>query len=213
MPTDSASKAVPARQRILDAAGELFRRNGYAATGVKAILKASSTPYGSLYHHFPEGKQQVGVEVLRTSGETYRQLVDDSFSDVDDLAEATRRFFAGAADLLEQTDYADACPIATIALEVANSDEGMRVAASEAFESWIETLAAALRERGVPAADARRAAVQVFCLIEGAFVLARSTRTVQPLEAAGTAAVDSVRAALALTGAGKRGKRRSSPKR
>jgi AcrR family transcriptional regulator len=60
--------AAATRRRILTANGELMRRHGYAGTGIKAILAASAVPYGSLYYHFPAGKQEVGVETIRRGG-------------------------------------------------------------------------------------------------------------------------------------------------
>ena len=56
------------RDRIVDASAELMRRQGYAATGVKQIVTAAQAPFGSLYHHFPGGKEQLGAEAIRTSG-------------------------------------------------------------------------------------------------------------------------------------------------
>src|ERR1700704_2934259 len=56
------------RDRIVDASAELFRRQGYAATGVKQIVTEAQAPFGSLYHFFPGGKQGLGAEAIRTSG-------------------------------------------------------------------------------------------------------------------------------------------------
>ena len=63
----------------MTAASELFRRQGYAATGLKAILAASDAPYGSLYHFFPGGKEELGVAVLHSGGAVYRELVEAFF--------------------------------------------------------------------------------------------------------------------------------------
>src|SRR5271165_3677256 len=56
------------RDRILDSSAELFRRQGYAGTGVKQIVASANAPFGSLYHFFPGGKEQLGAETLRSSG-------------------------------------------------------------------------------------------------------------------------------------------------
>src|SRR5215831_4339109 len=117
------------RERILDASGELFRRRGFAATGLKAILAASAAPYGSLYHFFPGGKEELGVAVLRDGGNFYRVLVESYFGEGAEVVDATRRFFEDAAVVVREHDYADACPIATVALEVASTSEPMREAA------------------------------------------------------------------------------------
>ena len=55
------------RERIVEASAELFRRQGYTATGVKQIVTAARAPFGSIYHHFPGGKEQLGAEAIRRS--------------------------------------------------------------------------------------------------------------------------------------------------
>jgi AcrR family transcriptional regulator len=188
--------AAPTRERIVRASADLFRRRGYAGTGLKAILADSNAPYGSLYHFFPGGKEELGAAALRAGGETYRELVDTIFAEGTDVVEATREFFRGAASVLEQTDYADACPIATMASEIASSSETMRVAASEVFESWLALLQQRFEAAGMRSKRARRVAVQCFCLVEGAFFLSRANRDTEPLAAAGRAAVAAVQSAL-----------------
>jgi AcrR family transcriptional regulator len=192
----AAHQIVPTRERILGASEELFRRQGYAGTGVKAILAASQAPYGSLYHFFPGGKEELGVAALRAGGVTYRELVEAFFVPGGDVVAATRAFFEGAADLVAATDYADACPIATVALEVASTSEPMRVAAAEAFESWLVVLAERFVAAGIGAERARELAVELFCAIEGAFLLSRTTRRTEALAVAGRAAAAAVAGAL-----------------
>jgi AcrR family transcriptional regulator len=125
------------RERIVDASAELLRRQGYAATGVKQIVTAAQAPFGSIYHFFPGGKEQLGAEAIRRSGSLYELLIPAVFDPAPDLVVAVRAFFAGAAEHLWETDYADACPIATVALEVSSTSEPMREACADVFESWI----------------------------------------------------------------------------
>jgi AcrR family transcriptional regulator len=189
--------AAATRQRVLTASGELMRRHGYAGTGIKAILAASGVPYGSLYYHFPGGKEEVGVETIRQGGQAYLELVASLLPPGADLPAAVREAFADAADLVASTDYADACPVATIAGEIASTSEPMRTAAAAAFRSWIDLIELRLTEAGVAAGPAHEVAVELFCAIEGAFLLARTTRDVEALHVTGRAAEARVRAALA----------------
>src|SRR3954466_6413880 len=115
--------ASSTRDRIVGAGSELFRRQGYAGTGVKQIVAAASAPFGSLYHFFPGGKEELGAEVIRWSGRMYMQLFIDIALEVPDVVEAGRRFFPDAAKDVEASGYADACPIATVALEVSSTSE------------------------------------------------------------------------------------------
>ena len=183
------------RERILVAASELFRRQGFAATGLKSILAASEAPYGSLYHFFPGGKEELGVAVLDAGGAVYRELVEQFFVLGGDVVRATSEFFEGAAVMIAETDYADACPIATIALETASTCEPMRHASAAAFDSWLEVLTDRMAEAGIPRRRARELAIELFCAIEGAFLLSRTTRSPEPIRIAGRAAAESVRQA------------------
>ena len=184
------------RERILDAGGEYFGRQGYSGTGVKQIVEAAQAPFASLYHFFPGGKEQLGAEVIRRSGATYLRLVGAVFDPAPDVVTAVEDFFAGAAETLRQTGYADACPIATIALEVASSSEPLREATAEVFDSWIDGLALRFRDAGVSARRARELAIFTLSALEGAFVLCRAKRSTEPLAIAGAAAAAAVRAAL-----------------
>src|SRR5689334_8400201 len=108
------------RERILDVTAELFRRYGYTGTGLKQIVANANAPFGSVYHFFPGGKEQLGDEVIRRSGLMYQELVETVWAGARDPVAGVADVFAGAGEVLRQTDYADACPIATVALEVAS---------------------------------------------------------------------------------------------
>ncbi|MCU1395743.1 MAG: TetR family transcriptional regulator [Ilumatobacteraceae bacterium] len=200
MASSKSARRAPTRERILNASTELFGRHGFTGTGIKSILAASEAPFGSLYHFFPGGKDELGAAAIRRSGVTYRELVEAFFvADADgrvDVVGATSSFFEGAAAMIELTDYADACPIATIALEIASTNESMREASAEAFESWLAVLRAAFCSVGIDAERSAELAVELFCAIEGAFLLSRTTRDPAPVRIAGRAAAESVRAAL-----------------
>jgi AcrR family transcriptional regulator len=188
---------TPTRERIVEHSAELFRRQGFAGTGVKQIVAEASAPFGSLYHFFPGGKEQLGEEVIRWSGSIYGQLIDAFFQPGSDPVSATSNFFAGAAETLRLTDYADACPIATVALEVSSTSEPMRQACADVFSSWIEHASECLIKCGLPPKRSRALAISMLSSLEGAFVLARALRSTEPVEVAGAAATAEVREAVA----------------
>jgi TetR/AcrR family transcriptional regulator, lmrAB and yxaGH operons repressor len=196
--TTSSANGKPAetKVRLVESAAELFSRQGFGATGIKAVLAAAAAPYGSLYHFFPGGKQELGAAALTYGGARYRELLESVYPPGADVVEATAASFVQAAELLEGTDYGYACPIATIALEVANNDELMRTAAADAFESWLEVLEQRFTAAGMTAERARDVAVEIFCLIEGAVLLSRTTRSSVPMHTAGRAATNAVAAGL-----------------
>jgi AcrR family transcriptional regulator len=184
------------RDRIVEAGAELFRRQGYSGTGVKQIVATASAPFGSLYHFFPGGKEELGAEVIRWSGGIYGLLIGAIYDPAPDVVTGTRDFFAGAAETLRETDYADACPIATVALEVASTSETMRVATAEVFERWITETAEHFVGAGMPAARAQEVATTVLAILEGAFILCRAAKSTEPLRIAGETAATAVESAL-----------------
>lgn len=171
---------VPTRDRILFATGELFRRQGYNGTGLKQVVAEADAPFGSLYHHFPGGKQELGEEVIHAAGAFFQALVTAVYDEGATTEASVRAVFVGAAETLEATGYEDACPIATVALEVAGTDDRLRVATAAVFEGWN----AALTER----VGDRDKAVAIIAALEGAFVLCRASRSTEAMHAAGAMA-------------------------
>ena len=184
------------RDRIVESSAELFRRQGYAGTGIKQILAAASAPFGSLYHFFPGGKEQLGAETIRSSGRLYMQLLATVARDAPDVPSAVSAFFTGAAHTLVETDYADACPIATVALEVSSTSEPLREACAEVLDTWIDAATIYFAAAGIERERSRELAINMLCLLEGAFVFCRALRSTEPLLHAGASASGAVRAAL-----------------
>src|SRR5882757_450390 len=177
----ATSAKVPTRDRILFATAELFRRQGYNGTGLKQVVAEADAPFGSLYHHFPGGKAELGDEVIRKAGAFFQALVTAVYDEASASPEdAVRAVFKGAGETLEATDYEDACPIATVALEVASTDDGLRQATADVFEQWTVALGERLGDRDQ--------ALAVIAALEGAFVLCRASRSTEPMEAAGAMA-------------------------
>jgi AcrR family transcriptional regulator len=189
--------ATDTRDRILVTTAELFRRQGYNGTGIKQIVDEARAPFGSVYHHFPGGKEQLGAEVIRTSGAMYGQLLPAVFGPAPDVVTGTREFFRLAALHLEESGWEDACPIATVALEVASINEPLREATRDVFDSWVADATAMLVAEGLDDAAARRLAITFVCALEGAFILARAGRTREPLNAAGELIAAQLEAELA----------------
>ena len=184
------------RERILESSGELFRRQGYVGTGVKQIVAEAGAPFGSIYHFFPGGKEELGAETIRRSGRLYGLLLGEYAGAEVELVAGIRAFFEGAAETLRETDYADACPIATVALEASSTNEALRRACADVFEGWIAGGTERFVAEGIPRERSRELVIEMIAALEGAFVLSRALRSTEPLERAGAMVVASIQAAL-----------------
>jgi AcrR family transcriptional regulator len=175
------------REAILTAAAELMRYKGYGAVGMKDIVAASGAPTGSLYHHFPGGKQQIAREALVNAGMAYGMLIPGLMDPHTDLAGAIESVFAQAAQDMAATGFANMCPVASVAAETADLDEDLRQTAAAVFTGWLDGGTAYFVARGLDSDAARALIVALVSALEGAFILARTLRSTEPLVAAGRA--------------------------
>jgi AcrR family transcriptional regulator len=176
---------VGTRERIVAAAAQLYGRYGYNGVGLKQVAAESGSPIGSLYHFFPGGKDELAAEALQMSGAGYQTLVEGILENMPDLASGIEQSFAIAAEVLESSGYVDACWIETVALEVASTNEPLREVTAGIFDGWIESAAAWVESHGVAPEEARALGIAYITGLEGAFVLARSQRSREPLLATG----------------------------
>lgn len=184
------------KERILYASAELFRRKGYSGTGLKEVTVQAQAPFGSLYHHYPGGKEELGEDVIRVSGGFFLQLFAYVADEAPDIVTAVEDFFRGAGETLVATDWQDACPIAVIALEVASTSEPLRLATADVFTSWLDEGTRRFVAAGLDADTARALSLSFISALEGAFILCRALRTTAPMEAAGATTAAAVRDAL-----------------
>jgi AcrR family transcriptional regulator len=175
------------REAILTGAVELMRRKGYGAVGMKDVVAASGAPIGSLYHHFRGGKTQIAREALINAGAAYALLVPSIVDGHTDLGEAIEAIFTQAAEDMATTGFANMCPVASVAAEIADTVEPLREACAEVFIGWFDAGSSYFAGRGLPENAAREVTIALIGGLEGAFILARTLRDTAPLLATGLA--------------------------
>jgi len=178
------AKAVDSKGKTLAAAAALFRRQGYQGTALQDILAAAGSPRGSLYFHFPRGKEEIGSVALAQSGETVRTTIAQAAETAGDAETFLTRVIRGMAAELERSNYRDGCPIATTALETSARSEALGAASRAAFQKWELEIKRGLFRFGLPAGDADLLATQVLSQLEGALLLSRTYRSLEPLHRA-----------------------------
>ncbi len=170
---------VTARERVIDAALELFQTQGYSATGLNQILAASGAPKGSLYHYFPEGKDQLACAAIEKATGIVIVELSKRVIGVTHVDELVTRMFDYFIDSMESSNFRKGCPIATITLEEAAENERIRSACANAYESWLFMLTQVLGALGI--ADPARVSNQLLSSIEGALILSRAKKSSSPM--------------------------------
>ena len=170
-----------ARDRIIEAAMELFSAKGYNSTSIADILSRTQLNSGSLYHAFP-GKQDILIAVLeRYRDGLYPMLVEPAWRDIDDPIERIFALLAKYRWLILETECTYGCPIGSLALELHEADPAVRRLLADNFAGWVGAIERCLGDAGdrLPADLDRRALAEfVLTTMEGGVMQARTHRDV-----------------------------------
>src|SRR5258708_25289252 len=178
------AKASDSKGKTLAAAAKLFRQEGYHGPALHDILAAGGSPRGSLYFHFPKGKEQIGEAALTLDGEALRQAIARAAEASESAETFLVRMVRGMAAELERSDYKEGCPIATTALETAAQSEVLGAASRIAFQKWELEIKRGLERFGMASGDADLVATMALSQLEGALLLARTYRSLEPIHRA-----------------------------
>jgi TetR/AcrR family transcriptional repressor of lmrAB and yxaGH operons len=173
-------RRTDSRSRMIEAAFELFRKRGYYATAFSDVVQESGAPRGSIYFHFPGGKQQLAREAIALAGDEIEEMVEAAAGRADDPGSLVRALGEIVANRLEDSGYQSGCSIATMVLELAPQDEELSAEFDAVFARWRAALVAQFEQMGVAPERTAVLADLVMSAIEGALVLSRAARGSEP---------------------------------
>lgn len=169
------------KQRMLDSAVLLLRERGAAGVTVDAVLAHSGAPRGSVYHHFPGGRNEMVLGAVRQAGDYIATMVSDSATG-GDVQQMVRRLVVFWKRALTKTDYRAGCPVAAMVVDGRDLVPDAGDVVREIFAQWQASLAGALSTDGFAEQRAQRLATLVVSAIEGAIILCRAHRDLGPLD-------------------------------
>jgi TetR/AcrR family transcriptional repressor of lmrAB and yxaGH operons len=173
------------REKMIQTALQLFRRRGYNATSWRGLVDAAGTPWGSAHHHFPGGKEQLGLAALQLGAAGVARQIEALFDAHPAIPDAVRAWCEASAADLARSGFRDGCPIATVALETSPDSAALSKAARAAIDGWRAVIADRLAAAGVRRKRAAELATLVVAGVEGALLVARVSRSTAPLLLAG----------------------------
>jgi TetR/AcrR family transcriptional repressor of lmrAB and yxaGH operons len=177
-------KGEETRARLIEKTGELLAMQGYHATGLNQITKESNTPMGSVYHYFPNGKDELAVAAMQRTGSEITGLLNMAFTATTDPETAIRLIATGLSDQLVHSGYRKGCPIAAVTLEEAATNDAIQATSQAIYNEWQEQIARFLSQAGYPSQQADSLAAFSLTVIEGALLLCRANRSVAPMQQA-----------------------------
>lgn len=182
------TKGRETRSRMVYGARALIETQGYFGTGTNQVLAESHAPRGSLYFHFPGGKDELVAAALIDAADEVAELIRALDANATTALALVQQLIDAFAHRLQSSQYSKGCPLATVALEVSASHEELQRICAEAYRSWQHVLAGRLISEGHSLARAEELSSSLLALVEGALLLGRTGRSPLPLEHAKRAA-------------------------
>jgi AcrR family transcriptional regulator len=176
----------------------LIRERGARATSLDAVLEHSGAPRGSVYHHFPGGRDQLLREATDFAGDYVAGRLERVSGD-GPLA-AIEALYDWYRESLLENDFRAGCPVVAVVVEASQEGPDLLDAARAAFERWRRALASELEAAGIDASRADELGMLVLAAFEGALILGRAYRDLAPLDSVRRELRERVDAELAWEG-------------
>jgi TetR/AcrR family transcriptional repressor of lmrAB and yxaGH operons len=173
--------AATHKENLVRTAMRLFRRQGYASTGLQQIVAESGAPKGSLYHYFPSGKEALAEAAIATAGRMIREMLSDLAARHGEPKAFLRAYCKVMAGWMEESGFHSGCPVATTLLETAPQSPTLTAAGQRAIDDWIDVVAGVLSEAGMERREARSRAQLIIAAMEGALILSRIRLSTRPI--------------------------------
>ena len=166
---------------MVQSAATLIRERGIHGTGLREVVAHSGGPRGSLGRFFPGGKTQLVTEAIDVAlAELFGDL-ERTLSEAETFPEAISVIVTPWRRLLVDHDFALGCPLAATICDAADNDS-LRTHVVESFARWRAPVADAYARFGAPEAEAEAHATVLMAALEGALILARAQRNIEPLD-------------------------------
>lgn len=173
-------KKGDSRARIVETTARLLRVQGYNATGLNQIIEESEAPKGSLYHYFPQGKEELATEAMQLAGRQLLERIEQLF---DHQPDSAMQMLVEQAILdLEGSDFRDGCPIATVSLETSSFSSSLQGVCSHTYTKVQELVKAWLLHLGAPPERVEDLSILVFAAYQGAIMLSKVHHSSEPLK-------------------------------
>ena len=182
-PAQASNKRGDTRTKMLVSAAQVMRERGAAGVTIDEVLARSGAPRGSVYYHFPDGRNQILTEALRYSGDAITAMIDDAAGW--GARALLREFVEFWVRQLSDSNFTAGCPVVAAAIGSDDDDPKLSTDAGVILGRWCTALTRAFVNDGFDDAGAASLAVTSIAALEGAIVLCRSTRTADPLRQVG----------------------------
>jgi TetR/AcrR family transcriptional repressor of lmrAB and yxaGH operons len=173
------------RDQIIETTCDLIELQGHHATGLNQIVRESGAPKGSLYYHFPDGKEEIVAEAVLLAGRRTAERIREGLAGFASAEEAIRQFVANIAHHVELSEFRSGGPLTAVAMETASSSERLNAACREAYSMLQQAFADGIGQYGIEEKRSAELATFITSVVEGGIILSRTYHNADPLRRVG----------------------------
>ena len=167
------------RERMVDSAIVLLAKHGFQGTSFANVIAASGAPRGSIYHHFPDGKDQLIAAAVEVAGGRAVALIETLRGQPP--ADIVDGFMTMWRSVLDRSNFSAGCSV--LAVTVSADSPDLLDQAAAVFRSWRDRMAELLVAGGLNAQTATAFATLLIASSEGAVVLSRAEHSFDAFDA------------------------------
>lgn len=170
------------RARMVETVARLVMQQGFHGTSLSEILDQSGAPRGSLYFHFPGGKDELILEGTRHAIDQASRAMREAFEQTEDAAAGVAAFFDFLIENQIATDYRFGCPVNALTSDAMTHSTALADICRQGIEEWGSIYSKALERDGLAPDRATQLGEFILAAEEGAILMSRAQRDVGPLE-------------------------------
>ncbi len=175
------SKGDRTRQALVETTARLLQEQGFAATGLNQIVRESGQPRGSLYFHFPGGKEELAAAAVTAGAAQVEAILQEGLAGAENPEAVLVKTASLFAEELRASQFSKGCPVSTVALEATKATPLLQRACADAYDAWLALITTTFIRLGLPSDRSPRLARLTLSSIEGALLLAKATQDITPL--------------------------------
>jgi AcrR family transcriptional regulator len=181
---DDMPRRTDSKERMVAAARRLFRERGYLGTALSDVVAESAAPRGSIYFHFPGGKEELAGEVVLLHAGDHIAHINRAAAATTTAGQLIEAFIRRIRGELLSSNYREGCAMAPLVIDSIPDSDQLSDATRRGFQDIIATLAARLTEKGVPDSRATQLATFACSSAQGALIVGRALRSPEPFDLA-----------------------------
>jgi TetR/AcrR family transcriptional regulator, lmrAB and yxaGH operons repressor len=173
------TSSLSTKDKIITTTTTLIRKQGVAATGINDIVANTGIPKGSIYYHFPGGKEEIVVACVESSVPFFQSFFKKNLKGKHTALDGLSALIDGYMQFLKASNYALGCPIGVIAMEASGNNEAISQACKNVMDLWVDSLVDYFIYKG---SNARKnEAFDFIYRLEGAIIMSQIYQHVEAL--------------------------------